>query len=87
MGLDNTNPNLNVINNSDRLSKHKLAINTIYDKTIGDTGTIDHCLTLDAPCDNEHPISSPILICMPNGQILQSIHNALVKDKSLSIKA
>ena len=37
--------------------------------------------------DNKHPTSSPISIYMPNGQMLQPTHTALLKNKSLPPEA
>ena len=76
MANANTNLKTNVNTN--------VEVNT---NAIADMGTIINHLTLASPCGNKQVTLFLVSIRMPYGQTLQSTHSALLKEKSLHLKA
>ena len=66
------------------MSTKNVDVNT---KEIADTGTKGNYLTLESPCENKQVARVPLTIRMSNGQILQSTHTVLLREKSLPLKA
>ena len=62
-------------------SKPTLVLKTINNSAIADTGTTGNYLPINAPCIDKRVTNNPISICMPNGQLLQSTHTALLNNQ------
>ena len=57
------------------------------DLAVAYTGTTGHYLTLDLPCINKQKAVHPLPIQMPNGEVLKSMHTALLSHPDLSLQA
>ena len=54
---------------------------------VADTGTTEHYLDLDSPCDNKKQAIHTLPIQIPNGEIIASTHTALLSCQDLQIQA
>ena len=54
---------------------------------MADTGTTVHYLTLGSQCDNKQQAPHPLLVQIPNGEIIVSTHTALLSHQDLTIQA
>ena len=57
------------------------------DLSVEGTGTTGHYLTLDFPCSNKQQAFHPLPIQMPNGEIIKSMHTALLSHLDLPLQA
>ena len=57
------------------------------DPAVADTGTTGHYLNLDSPCSNKQQAVHPLPIHMPNGEIIKSMHTALLSQPDLTPQA
>ena len=57
------------------------------DLAVADTGTTGHYLTLNSPCSNKRKAIHPLPIQMPNGEIIESTHTALLNHEDLHFHA
>ena len=62
-------------------------VQTVDNPAVAETGTTEHYLTLDLPCDNKQQAVHPLLIQIPNGEIITSTHTALLSHQDLPIQA
>ena len=57
------------------------------DLAVADTGIMGYYLTLDSPCNNKQQAFHPLLIQMPNGEIIASTHTELLSCPDLPFQA
>ena len=59
----------------------------IDDLEVAETGTTEHYLTLDLPCSNKQKAVHPLPIQIPNGEIIKSMHTALLSHSDMPLQA
>jgi hypothetical protein len=60
---------------------------TTNKSSIFDSGTTGHYILCDTDCFDKHPTSSPLTVTLPNGQQIQSTHEATLPFPNLPKKA
>ena len=86
MGLDKyvVNINENYIN---YIQSNPKLVQPMDNLAVGDTGTTGHYLNLDLPCGNKKQAFHQFSIQMPNGEIIMSMHTALLSRPELPLQA
>ena len=84
VGLDkdivNTNENyINYIQSNPKL------VQTMDNLSVADTRTTGYYLTLEFPCDNKNQAVHTLPIQIPNGEIITSMHTALLSHQDLPL--